>query len=806
MLEMIRALEWDRFIELAQREARTVPGKVLLGQFTERTHWAEDIPAAQAMQQETIEITPLLDRDALWGPLVELPDITPLLNRLARGSILELGELVAIRSWLYAVDAWTQIPRDEIRGEKFRKILTQLPDPFNLLKILDRVLTPEGELSEGASPKLAALHREIRHLKKEIEVNLDQLLKQYSQKGILQENFTDVRDGRYVLPVKISFQSEIPGIIHEASASRQTVFVEPSEVTPLNNRLRQVQNNLIQEVFIILEMVCKSLEPFVKEIAEATTYLIHWDIVQAKARLARHYSGKPIHINEENTFFLQQTAHPLLWWSLPPEAITRNDIELNSSVKALLITGPNTGGKTVLLKTLGLASLCARTGFPFPATDHPSVPFFHSIFTDLGDPQSIEKHLSSFSGHVIKLKEILDQMTEHSLVLIDELNSATDPQEGAAFSRAIIETIIDSNATLITTTHDPQLKAIATSDSRIMNASMEFNEKLRTPTYRMVLGVPGRSRALETAERFGIPLRVIELARSYLSPEHKEMEKLLSKLESDLHETSRARREAVSIREEAEKLKTEWMTRMQSGIGEMTTRIRQKMRHVLEQAQDEVRAAVKKLDELKNRRDIDQTRTLVNETTNHAIDQLDEILSQEAPELNLTRHPHSSEIHSAFQRGSDKTAQLEVGATVRVAKWKTTGQVLELVGTKVKVGMGTLQMLIPVTEVELIEKPLDRKNLQAKTQFTSTDSSPPRAEIDLRGLRFDEAMSQLGSYLDSAYRSGAFVEVTIVHGLGSGALREGARKLLKNLPYVKTFRDGGAGHGGSGATLIEFER
>lgn len=828
-MDALQVLEWARFLEYSKAEARTEPGKLRIGALADPANWAGDLAAARLMQQETQETSALLDRDGLWGPLVDLTDPEAALERLERGSVLEISELVLLRRWLYAVDSWSLIPRDEIRGELFKKSLNSLPDPFEPLRVLGRVLTPEGELSEKASPKLATLFSEIRGLKREIGVVLDQLIKTFSQKGILQENFSDVRDGRYVIPVKISSQGEIDGIIYEASASRQTVFVEPKEVGQLNNRLRQRQNDLIQEIYIVLEDTSKRLQPFAVELRTAVEVLTHWDSVQARARTGRHYSGKPIEVTEERHFLLHQTAHPLLWHSLPLDNIIRNEIDFgektafsqsklksaktsasvpsSNPVKTLLLTGPNTGGKTVLLKTLGLAGLCARTGFPFPATDRPEVPFFDTFFADLGDPQSIEQHLSSFSGHILRFKEILAQVTPRSLVLIDELNTATDPEEGAALGRAFLETVMAKGALLVATTHDPQLKALSVSDSRILNASMAFDEGARTPTYRLVLGVPGRSRALETAERLGIPSEVLELAKKYISREHIEFESLLSRLESDSAETARARKEAVAIREEAERLKKEWTEKTESSVNEMLERTRQRLRRILEQAQDEVRTSVKRLDEMKTRREVDQTRTHLNQSFAEAASHLETALAEEAPEIaEVIQTKKSTSLAGQLDGETYRPPALEVGGSVRVPKWKSIGTVVELKGEKIKVAIGTVQMTLSIGDVEAITKTKSSGSAVRTKVSGMTESYSPPAQLDLRGTRFDDAMSQLGQYLDLAFRSGTLVEVTVVHGLGTGALREGTRKLLGNLPYVKSFRDGGAGHGGSGATIVEFER
>ena len=801
-LDTTKVLEWDRFIGLAQKEARTLLGKSIIENLQQHTHWASDIHSAKLMQLETQEMSLLLEREALWSPLDGLEDPLPALDRLRKGSVLEISELTLTRKWLYAVDSWIQLPRDEIRAERFKRTLSQLMDPFRLLRLLDQILTPEGELNERASPQLAALYSEIRSLKREISIVLDSLMKTYAQKGILQENFSDVRDGRYVVPIKIASQNDLEGIIYEASASGQTVFVEPQEVSHLNNRLRQRQNDLVQEIFKILGETSKQLQPFCAEIESSVIQMAHWDGVQAKARFGLHYSGKPIEVMHERNFSLSQTAHPLLWWSVPQHQIIRNDIEFGAPAQTLLLTGPNTGGKTVLLKTLGMAGLCARSGFLFPAIGFPKVPFFDTFFADLGDAQSIEQQVSSFSGHVFRFKEILEKTTAHSLILLDELNSATDPEEGAAFGRAVLETMMQKEVMIISTTHDPHLKALALSDARIVNASMAFDESSRTPTYRMLIGVPGRSRALETAERLGIPASVIQLARSYLSEEHNTFEKLLTQLELDAKAAQQARRDAVRIREEAERLKKEWMEKTEASVSEMMDRTRQKLRRVFEQAQDEVRASVRKLDELKSRKELDSSRSSIQESFSKASDQIESALSEEAPEVAqaLSREKKKD----PFTPAREQAPAFFKGMRVRIPRWKNTGTILEVVGSKVKVAMGTLQMTLSPDEVQPLEDSPKATRAQVRVDVQQ-HSAEGGSSIDLRGLRFEDAMGQLEQYLDFNSRTRNFMEVTVVHGLGTGVIREGAHQLLKKLPYVRSFRDGGVGQGGTGATIVEFD-
>jgi DNA mismatch repair protein MutS2 len=679
-----------------------------------------------------------------------------------------------------------------------------LIDPREPLKTLDRILTADGtELSENASTKYAAIHQEIRELKRSITAQMERIVQKYSAAGALQDAVSDVHDGRYVIPVKVNEQTEVDGIIFGTSSTRQTVFIEPAEISPMNNRLRTKQNELAQEAWEILDRVSRTLRPYSERIEGCVDIIAAWDATAAKARLARFYDGKTLLVGEGAQFILKRSANPLLWWSLPAAQISKNDIEWGEPVRTLLLTGPNTGGKTVLLKMLGLAGICARTGFAFPGDEEQLVPYFDAFFVDVGDSQSIETHLSSFSGHIERFKNILQRVTSQSLVLLDELNSATDPTEGAALGRAFLETVMARGALIVGTTHDPQLKALALDDNRILNASMAFDEKSKSPSYRIVFGVPGRSRALETAERLGMPADVLALARSYLTSEHNKFENMLARLERDANELELARREANRLRDEAERLKREWTERTEKNVSELLERTRGKLRHILDAAQDDVRAKVKKLEEARSRKDVDQTRGTLNDAFSDAADRIESALREEAPDIAATL--------AAAKPERPTTKEFRTGETVRVPKFKNLAQVLEVSGAKVRIQMGALQMTVTLDDVEkaneLETKAAGATRPKAGAKRTTLLDRPdaPDERIDLRGKRYDEAMSELEAYLDVAYRSGARGIVTIVHGVGTGAIREGTRALLKRLPYIKEYRDGGAGGGGAGATIVEFE-
>jgi len=422
-------LDWPKLLTHTVEEARTPYGKRNLEVLAEPGAFSSTIERAQELQNETQEMAQILERSALWGPLNDLQDIDEDLENLERGSVLELHAWVRIRAWLHAMDSWSHFPK-ELAGKNFKNALQNLFDPFECLRVLDRVITPAGELSEKASPKLGTLYATARELRREIEKKIDSLLRDYGSKGLLQENYSDVRDGRYVLPVRVSDQSKIDGRVAEFSVSKQTVFIEPKEVEELQSRLRRTEADLSHEIFVILMGLARQLQPHGPSIGASVQLIGYWDATQAKARIAKRYGGRLITLSPDREWILQETVDPILFWNLPEEQIVRNTIELRSGQQMILLSGPNTGGKTVLLKTLGLSALCARSGFFFPAAGKLRVPFFDSFFVDLGDPQSIEEHISSFSGHVLKMKRILEGVGPKSLILVDEMNSATDDRGG----------------------------------------------------------------------------------------------------------------------------------------------------------------------------------------------------------------------------------------------------------------------------------------------------------------------------------------------------------------------------------------
>lgn len=805
-------LDWSKFLSYAAEGTRTPYGKLKILGLNEVENFALSPERAQELQAETQEVYTIIDREALWGPLRGLEEVHDELESLQKGGVLEVQSLVRIRSWLYCFGSWSDFPK-ELAGKTFKQALALLYDPNECLRAIDRVITPSGELSERASPRLQSLLTQGRELKREISSRMESLLREYGSKGVLQENFTDVRDGRYVLPVRVSDQSKVDGRVAELSVSRQTVFIEPKEVELLQSQLRRKEAETSEEIFIILSAVARQIQPYVGVIGASVDLVSYWDAVQARARLAKRYGGKQIQISENRDWILHDTVNPLLFWNIEENQVVRNTLELSSKQQMILLSGPNTGGKTVLLKTLGLSAVAARTGFFYPGTGKLLVPFFDQFFVDLGDPQSIEEHISSFSGHVLKMKRILDGLGPRSLILIDEMNSATDPEEGAALALAFVQTVLSNEgAILVATTHDPRLKAMGVTDKRVLSASIIFDEETLRPTYRVVFGAPGRSRALETAERLGMPAAVLAQARSFLSQEHKAFESVLEQLQGQLGTVEKAKREANHFREEAERLKAEWEEKVQKTVTESLEKARQKLKHVLELAQIEVRETLRKIQSTKTHKQLDDLRRELNDSFEQGEKRIETAIGEAAPEL--------IEALDKGEVSTEAPARFEKGVWVRVPKWKNVGEIIEWDGKKARVALGVQQTtgfgkafnvsVYPV-EMEVLSERELRTVLGAKATVPGSKpksvsvqaltDEPVDAQIDLRGQRLDDAMREVTYYIDRAFRSGK-PEVTIVHGVGTGALREGIRALLKKTSFVTSYGDAGS----AGATVIRFSQ
>ncbi len=794
-------VEWRRWIDYASECAASLPARKEVQSWADPESWAPNLASATLLQSETLEVEPWSDA-AFWSSFTDLPELDPVFLKLEKQAALSIEEMGRVRDWIIGFLEWAGLVegRPELAKSPLSQCISLAPGLNRLVQAIQRVLSPRGEILSNASPRLKEIVDQTENYKRMIEKELARLMETYQHQGYLQDKVTDRRDGRYVVPVKISEQRNLDGIVYGASVSGRTVFVEPREVERLNNQVQELEIARQEEVFrILLELSLKVTE---HRSAIQSWYLhaVHWDAVRARWKMAEKVQGKRIEISTDRRFDLPQSAHPLLWWSLKEEAIIFNDLEFGSPHSVYLMTGPNTGGKTVVCKSFVFAGMCARTGFFFPCATEgsrsdatPVVPYFDAFFLDLGDPQSIESSLSSFSGRVLRLKDILSRVQSRSLVFLDELNSATDPVEGAALSRAILESLMEdhggkSGTMVLVTTHDSSLKGLAQQDERIANVSMDFDETKLVPSFRVRMGVPGRSRALETAQRLGLEIKIIEKARGYLDQRDQKLDSLLADLEVRIRAAEVSRKEAEAALADVRKMEEDWKEKVAKGVRAKVADVEERLRHVYAKAEAEARDLVRKSGGVAKEsigfNPVKATQRALSEKLEKVSSVMDEV---------KPRAPDRNHLHA-----------VAVGDRILYRRWNQVGRVKELRGKKVLLQLeGGLQGTLWAELHELEAGPPEKKKPRAQVNI-GFDRSGISTSLDLRGKRLEDAMNELEGYLDEAYRAG-LGEVRIIHGVGTGALREGTLKKLKLTSYVASYEDDGTGMGGAGCTRVKFE-
>jgi DNA mismatch repair protein MutS2 len=664
---------------------------------------------------------------------------------------------------------------------------------------IPHAIDDEGQVRDSASPALRSLRDQERRLHSEARERVEAILQQAFRDGYLQEKFFDVRDGRYLIPVRSEFKSRVDGYAMESSSSRATVFMEPAAVRDTNDKLKQTQLLIEEEIYRILGEISRKLHPQGNDFAAAYQLTVELDLALARAAFANQYGSiKGVSRPEfADHFELDGLYHPLLGFVLPPEKIIRNGFTLGPKKTVLVISGPNTGGKTVLLKAVGLCSLMARAGFFIPCAGEAKLPFFSKVLAQIGDSQNLELSLSSFSGSILHLKEIMAGAERGSLVLIDEVLHATDPDEATALSRAILADLQAKGAYAIVTTHLNGLKV--SGDSAFESASMEFDPEQLSPTYRLRVGVPGSSRALEIALKLGLEPRLIEQARSHLSEEKRQEQSAVDKLEARERELANAKEELQSVTQtlESERARLEQLNR------ELLTHKKRFREDALEKMQDRERAAM-----------LEVERTIaiykkrlpsVKEKHEAAVEgqQEKEKLKQEFAELHATLDEIAPPAPHPAEEPEPPPSTLRQNGSVRLLAMKTEGVLLSDPahrGKMAEVMVGNLRMKVAWDQLE--PKAKTRAKSAPYRAPVSEDMSVP-TEINLIGKTVDESMDLVANYIDRAALSGrAFVRV--VHGHGSGALRKAVRDFLKKSSYDLKYRPGTAQEGGEGCTVVEF--
>ena len=724
-------------------------------------------------------------------------DVRPSARAAGLGQVLAASELLEIAE---LARASTRLRRTFVRTRQETPLLSTLAaglaDLEALRGLIATAVDERGEVRDSASRELATIRRERDAVHGRLQQRMEALLRSASLRPSLQDPIVTLRDGRYVLPVRSEARSAVPGIVHDSSASGATIYVEPLAVIELGNRWRELQAQERHEIERIMRTLSEAAGEAEHELVDAVERLARLDLALAKARLAEQIgagdlteagSDAPWLVEAPAALRLVEARHPLLEGEVVPVTI-----EAGGETRALLITGPNTGGKTVALKTAGLLSLMALAGLPVPADEGTRIPVYDAVFADIGDEQSIEQSLSTFSGHVTAIIDILERAGPRSLVLLDELGAGTDPTEGAALAIAIVGRLVEAGATLIATTHHSELKLFAHREAGVLNASVEFDVETLAPTYRLRIGVPGQSNALAIAERLGMPGAIVEAAREGLSHGQRDLEAVLGELRTQLSAAEDRAARAAADRDAAEELRGD-LERQLATLADESERLRAESR---ERVREEVRDAERMLQ--RARREVESARL---EQAAADLERAREAVAALAPEPPPAPPPSEDSLSPRERVGVRAPRTLpapELGSRVWLRGIGSPGEALSEpdAAGEFEVQLGALRTRVRLAQVERIEQP-DGAVIVA----VSTPPAPSAPEqIEIRGQIVAEALPSVEAFLDDAARAGR-ERVRIIHGKGTGALRRAVRELLARHPLVTAYESGTSQEGGEGVTV-----
>ncbi|MGI6260679.1 MAG: endonuclease MutS2 [Acutalibacteraceae bacterium] len=715
------------------------------------------------------------------------------LRRAAAGGTLTMGELLRISSLLHGMRAlieWRRHSEGMVTCIDWR--FDALCQNKYLEEKIDSAILSEEEMADNASPALNDIRRKIRSASGRVREQLDKMIRSAAYQKYLQDAIVTMRDGRYVVPVKAECRGEIPGLVHDTSASGATVFVEPMGVVEANNEVRVLQAKEKAEIERILTELSAEAGTFANAIIEGYHSALELNVIFAKARLAYKMKASMPTMNDEGRIAFKKARHPLI----DPAKVVPTTIELGSSFDTLVITGPNTGGKTVALKTIGLLSLMAMCGLLLPVSDNSEASVFTRVLADIGDEQSIEQSLSTFSAHMTNIISIMKTVDSRSLVLIDELGAGTDPVEGAALARSILENMRASGCRIAATTHYAELKAFALQTAGVENACCEFDVATLCPTYRLLIGVPGRSNAFAISERLGMKPEIVERARELLSTENTRFEEVVRKLEQSRQELEEEKQLIASLRREAAEAASQ-LTRQK----EEQERLRQneiekakvEARNLTARTRAQAEALLAELDELrKNKAAVDSGKARAGLRAGiRAMEEAADPVSQ-----------------GRSNEGYRLPRELKKGDTVLIFDIDKKASVLSAPDRngQVEVQAGIIKTRVPLTNLRLVEEKKRTEPLRhvATRNVRSKATTPVKTEVDLRGKTVGEALMDLDQFLDSAVLMGVGL-VSIIHGKGTGALRSAVQQHLKTHPSVKSFRLGVYGEGENGVTIAELK-
>ncbi|MDY4922741.1 endonuclease MutS2 [Frisingicoccus sp.] len=786
----LRILEYPKIIGKLADCATSAMGKDLCEKLLPSTDLGE-------ICQGQMETTDALSRLYAKGSISfsGLRDIRGSLLRLKVGSSLSIQELMHIASLLETalrVKSYGRRDNDDLSSDSLDGFFNAIEPLSPVCREIRRCILSEEEIADDASAGLKHVRRSIKLTNDRIHSQLNSMVNSSSMGAMLQDNLITMRGGRYCLPVKAEYRSQVQGMIHDQSSSGSTLFIEPMAVVKLNNDLRELAAKEKEEIEKILAELSNQCGEYIEELSTNVTVMTHLDFVFAKASLSRSYSGSEPIFNEKGYINIKKGRHPLL----DKKKVVPIDISIGKDYRLLLVTGPNTGGKTVSLKTVGLLTLMGQAGLHIPAFDHSELSVYEEVFADIGDEQSIEQSLSTFSSHMTNIVSIIEKSNYRSLVLLDELCAGTDPTEGAALAMAILKNFLRREVTTMATTHYSELKVFALSTEGACNASCEFNVETLSPTYRLLIGIPGKSNAFAISSKLGLPNFMIEDAKKFIDANDQSFEDLISDLESSRTIIEKERLEIEAYKAEVSKLK-EKLEAKQDNLAKQKERIlrdaNEQARKILQDAKDYADQTIRDMNKLAagkidNMKEMEKKRSAVRDK-----------LSKTDERLALKKE----------QAQKNRPEDFHPGDSVRVLSMNLKGTITGKPNSKgqVAVQMGILKSMVNLSDLELLDEEVIKAPTLKKTgagKIKMSKSASISTSLNIIGKTVDEAMPEVDKYLDDAYLA-HLTQVTIIHGRGTGKLRTAVHNKLKKCRYVKSYRLGTFGEGETGVTIVDFK-
>ena len=787
-----KALEYYKIINMLTDKASSSMGK----EICKKTEPSTDIDEIRHMQTQTKDaLTRLFQKGNISFGSVK--DVRGSLKRLEIGSSLGIGELLAICSLLEntnRVKAYSRSERGDSLPDSLDGMFKALEPLTPLTTEIRRCILSEDEISDDASSNLRQIRRNMKIAGDRIHTQLSSLVNG-SARNYLQDSVITMRNGRYCIPVKAEYKGQVPGMVHDQSSTGSTLFIEPMAIVKLNNDIRELELEEQKEIEVILSNLSQMTAEQTDSIRADLNIMVQLDVIFARASLAMDMNATEPIFNDEGRIRLKQARHPLI----DKKKAVPIDIRLGDDFDLLVVTGPNTGGKTVSLKTVGLLTLMGQSGLHIPTLDRSELALFEEVYADIGDEQSIEQSLSTFSSHMTNVVSFLKKANRHSLVLFDELGAGTDPTEGAALAIAILSHLHEQGIRTMATTHYSELKVYALSTPGVENACCEFDVETLRPTYRLLIGVPGKSNAFAISSKLGLPDYIIDKAKEQISEQDESFEDVLSSLESSRVTIENERREIEQYKQEVASLKSE-MESKQEKLNEQRDRI-------IRQANEEAHAVLREAKEY-----ADQTMKMFHKFQKDHVD----LSAVEKERQNLRKRMNKAEKGMTQKTAAQKpkkelTAKdISLGDAVKVLSMNLKGTVSSRPDNKgfLFVQMGIIRSKVHISDLELIDEAEITTPTMQRTgagKIRMSKSAHVSTEINLLGKTVDEAVAELDKYLDDAYIA-HLKSVRIVHGKGTGALRKGVHNYLKRQKHVDSFRLGEFGEGDAGVTIVEFKK